>query len=265
MNDHAVEAAGVTAFYDALAPDYDLMTDLAKRFVQERPFFRLLVERYGLRTALDAGCGTGFHSLLLSQLGVKVTAVDIAGVMLERLKAHAAEMGLNIETVRADFLELPGLVRGEFDALFVMGNSLAHLVTDDAVRRALANFHRLLRPGGMVFIQLLNYHRILRNRERIQSVRESGGKTFVRFYDYNDRMLTFNLLTVDASGGTSRQRLESIPLRALLPEEVDGFVREAGFIDGRTFGGINMGKFEPDESRDLVLVAHRPPGPQNSR
>ena len=57
--------AGVTQFYDNLADDYDAMTGFEKRFVHERPFFNLLMQRYGITSALDAGAGTGFHSLLL--------------------------------------------------------------------------------------------------------------------------------------------------------------------------------------------------------
>jgi len=63
----------IAKFYDLLAPDYDGMTGFADRFARETPAFQTLVRRYGIRQALDAGCGTGFHSILLSQLGVTVT------------------------------------------------------------------------------------------------------------------------------------------------------------------------------------------------
>ncbi|MEK6756297.1 MAG: hypothetical protein AABZ02_09115, partial [Bacteroidota bacterium] len=58
-----VSMQDVAEFYDALAPDYDTMTGFEKRFVQERPFFRVLIERFGIKSALDAGCGSGFHSM----------------------------------------------------------------------------------------------------------------------------------------------------------------------------------------------------------
>jgi hypothetical protein len=51
-------------FYDELDADYDEMTGFERRFSHERPFFRMLIERYNVSTALDAGCGTGFQSLL---------------------------------------------------------------------------------------------------------------------------------------------------------------------------------------------------------
>ena len=90
--DKTPPSSGIPAFYDRLAPDYDEMTGFGKRFVHEKPFFRPLVENLNIATALDAGCGTGFHSLLLAQLGVRVTAVDVSGGMLARLELHGREM-----------------------------------------------------------------------------------------------------------------------------------------------------------------------------
>ena len=102
----------IPAFYDSLAPDYDDMTGFGKRFVHEKPFFRLLVENHRIGTALDAGCGTGFHSLLLAQLGVRVTAVDVSAEMLDRLERHGREMGLPVNRVRSDFQASQGTSSG---------------------------------------------------------------------------------------------------------------------------------------------------------
>ena len=54
------------------------MTEFHKRFSNEQAVFNTIVEQYQLRTVLDAGCGTGFHSLILASLGVEVTAVDVS-------------------------------------------------------------------------------------------------------------------------------------------------------------------------------------------
>jgi len=50
-------------FYDELSADYDAMTGFDKRFAAERPFFRLIVERHNIKSAIDAGRGPAFtHS-----------------------------------------------------------------------------------------------------------------------------------------------------------------------------------------------------------
>ncbi len=135
-------------FYDTLASDYDRMTGFEGRFIREGPSFKAIAEDHGIAAALDAGCGTGFHSLLLARLGVNVTAVDLSEVMLERLRRHAQRENLSIATVRASFQELQQHLTTPFDGVFCMGNALAHLLTADDLRLALRNFFGLLKPGG---------------------------------------------------------------------------------------------------------------------
>src|SRR4051794_28280059 len=54
--------------------------------------------------ALEIGAGTGYFTLNLMREGVieKATATDISGGMLRRLAETAAELGLEVETVRAE-------------------------------------------------------------------------------------------------------------------------------------------------------------------
>jgi SAM-dependent methyltransferase len=245
----------VPEFYDQLAPDYDSMTGFEKRFVQERPFFRLLVERYGMKTALDAGCGSGFHSLLLSELGVRVTAVDASAEMVRLTNSHALAREAKVETLVASFEDLGSVMKKQFGAVFVMGNSLPHLVKTESLKRALRNFFDLLEPEGILFSQNLNYDRILAHRDHVQNVKEVGDKTFVRSYEYGQEGILFNIVTRTASGGKAKERSQTIRLRPLLQDDLVGLLKEAGFADVKLFGGISMEPFNPESSKDLVVLA----------
>lgn len=247
----------IVAFYDCLASDYDLMTVVDKRFVHDRPFFRMLVERYGIRTAIDAGCGTGFHALLLAQLGVRVTAVDLSPEMLARLSDNAGAAHLHVQTVQARLQELPAKVPGAVDAVVCMGNTLAHLLTRDGLEETLRGFAALIRPGGVLFLQVLNYDRILSRRERVQNVREENGVIFVRFYDFEEHLLRFNILRLEKKGPEIRPRLSSIELRPVLRAELEELLASAGFGDRKVFGDITMQKFNLATSSDLVVLAVR--------
>ena len=259
MTDIEESLQNVITFYDSLAEDYDRMTGFDKRFVHERPFFHLLVERFGITTALDAGCGTGFHSLLLAQLGVSVTAVDISQEMLHRLASHAAELGVNIESVQSTFQDLTTTVHKKFDAVFCLGNSLAHLLSADELRQSLRNFAALLRPQGILFIQNLNYDRIIAQHERIQSVKETGGTTFIRYYDYEKDALRFNILKLERHDKAIDTSINSIVLRPLLKDELLCALAEAGFADAKVFGSISMDEFDVQSSKDTVVLATKAP------
>jgi glycine/sarcosine N-methyltransferase len=245
------------AFYDSLAPDYDDMTGFDKRFVHERPFFRLLVENRRIGTAVDAGCGTGFHSLLLAGLGVRVTAVDVSGEMLNRLESHSAKMALDIRRVRSGFTGLGEILKGPFDAVFCMGNTLPHLLTEPEIGKALETFASLLRPGGILFLQMLNYEKILAIRERIQGVRENEGTTYVRFYDFDagGESILFNILRLEKKKEKISPSLITIPLLPLTIDRIVRLLAMSGFREITAYGSIAMEPFDPQESRDLVILA----------
>ena len=249
----------VPEFYDALAEDYDAMTGFQKRFIHEKPFFRLLVDQHSIQTAVDAGCGTGFHALLLAQLGVEVTAVDISREMLHRLQMHAREMHLKVHVVKSIFQHLTDAIRKTHDAVFCMGNSLVHILSRDDLRQTLMSFSRLLIPHGLLFIQILNYDRIMAHRERVQSVKESEGKTFVRYYEYDKETIQFSILKIEKREGNLEHAVETIELRPILKDELLQLLSETGFVDVKACGGISMEDFRPKTSKDLVLLARKSP------
>jgi len=245
------------AFFDGIAADYDLMTDFERRFVKEKPFYHLLVERHRIGTALDAGCGTGFHSLLLASLGVKVTAVDVSQAMLDRLEKNANERRLPVRAIRSSFSNLHQAVGDTFDAVFCLGNTLPNLASSGEVDETLRAFAGLLNPGGILFLQLVNFRRIVSRHDIIQSVKEVGDKTFVRFYELGEARLTFNLLTIDRSGGEVRSKLRSSPHLHLERQDLVPPITAAGFSSVETYGNIRLEPFDEKRSSDLVLLAHR--------
>lgn len=245
----------IASFYDVLAGDYDTMTGFDKRFVAERPYFRLITERYAITTAVDAGCGTGFHSVVLAQLGVSIVGVDVSPAMLQRLTEHARDLQLSIPTVQAGFENLAQSLPGKYDAVFCLGNSLAHLLSDDVLLAALSNFRSLLHPAGHLFLQLLNYDRVLAQRERVQHIKEAGEKTFVRFYDYEGDFVRFNILTLAKEGDTAGQSLTSITLNPVRRSHLENLLRGAGFTEISSFGGISLEPYTAETSKDLLVVA----------
>lgn len=247
--------SNVVGFYDNLAPDYDAMTDFDGRFVRERPFFRLLIERHKIRTALDAGCGTGFHALLLARLGVQATAVDISPRMLEIVRRHSRELALEVHIVESRFEDLPGKVPASFDAVFSLGNSLTHLLSHGELLQSLHSFHDVLRPGGVLFTQMLNYDRILAGKERIQSVRETGGASFVRQYEYEGETIRFIVSKMFNNGNGSHTVVNVTRLRPVGKHEFVESLDLAGFRNIQTFGSISMNAFDPESSKDLVVLA----------
>ncbi|MFI1978057.1 GNAT family N-acetyltransferase [Streptomyces wedmorensis] len=98
---------------------------------------------------LDLGCGPGRSALLLAaEAGAEVTAVDTHEPFLAELRESAAARGLDgsVHTLRADMRALP-FPDGSFD--LVWAESSVFVLGFD---RALAEWHRLLAPGGTLVL-----------------------------------------------------------------------------------------------------------------
>lgn len=249
------EPRSVEEFYDLLAADYDAMTSFDQRFVKERPFFQALIDRFHFQSALDAGCGSGFHSLLLSQLGVDVLGVDVSSEMLRLTEGHARDQKVSMRTLQGSFENLASMLQERFASVFVMGNSLAHLLNAAALEKALQNFAEVLDAHGILVIQLLNYERILAVRKSVQNENRAGAKTFVRSYDFDEAGILFNILTREQKEGVSEERIQTVRLRPVLQAELVRLLERVGFTDISVFGGISLVPFNPASSKDLVVVA----------
>lgn len=230
-----------TEFYDALADDYhlhyrDWEATLEREGLQLRHWFR---ERE-IKRVLDASCGPGTQAIALAQLGYVVTAADPSVGLLLRAQAQASERKVDehIDFVRADFLSLPGEVRGPFDAVITKGNAFPHLVTDEEIEQALDIFFNLLRPGGTVLIGIQDFEPFIEGRPRFIPGRIHDGNEeepqIITFdiWDWDDGpplTVTVNGFIVSGKGEEYQAVKRPVVYRALTAAEVQVVLLEAGF------------------------------------
>lgn len=105
-------------------------------------------QRLSTLSVLDIGCGPGFFSILLSELGCRVTAVDYTPSMLDQARANACVYGRDITFLRMD-AEALGFADDCFDAVVTRNLTWNLPHPSNAYRE----WQRVLRPGGL----LLNY------------------------------------------------------------------------------------------------------------
>lgn len=98
---------------------------------------------------LDAGCGTGGNSSWLSRYCRHLVSMDISPVALSLFQARGAEELLQASAAWAPF------GAESFDAVTCF-DVISHIPPDDD-RRALDEFYRLLRPGGLLVLRVPAY------------------------------------------------------------------------------------------------------------
>ncbi|MFG0286240.1 MAG: bifunctional demethylmenaquinone methyltransferase/2-methoxy-6-polyprenyl-1,4-benzoquinol methylase UbiE [Phycisphaerales bacterium JB039] len=154
VHDRADKAGRVRAMFAAIAPSYDLNNRLHS-FGQDQAWRRRAVREAQLgdgEVVVDVACGTGDLAEAFARAGAgRVIGVDFTQEMLDIAEHKRDRMPpgarARIEYVRGDAmaLDLPDASADVVSIAFGIRN-----VTDPA--RALAEFHRVLRPGGRLVI-----------------------------------------------------------------------------------------------------------------
>lgn len=137
----------------------------------EQPYRRLelvttmhLIERYFPKSGhiADIGGGPGRYTVELLRRGFQVTLVDLSPRAIAFAKEKLVELGLRAEaTICADARDLSILPSAAFDGALLMG-PLYHIVDETGRGRALAELHRVLKPGAPAIVSFLNPWGILR-------------------------------------------------------------------------------------------------------
>jgi SAM-dependent methyltransferase len=106
-------------------------------------------------TVLDAPCGHGRISNRLAERGMHVVGIDASALFVETAQAG----GTTAEHRVGDLRELP--VDGPFDAVLSWFTSFGYF-DDSGNRQVLAEYRRVLRPGGRLLLELHNRDELVR-------------------------------------------------------------------------------------------------------
>jgi D-alanine-D-alanine ligase len=112
---------------------------------------------------LDLCGGQGRHALELAQRGFrKVTVLDFSHFLLKLGSNAASQEGLTTRFVRCDARETA--LRGDlFHFIIIMASSFGYFVDDSENKKIIKEVFRLLRPGGLLLLDLPNREFVLHN------------------------------------------------------------------------------------------------------
>lgn len=179
------------------------------------------------RQALEIGAGTGYFCLNLLQAGLlhRATATDISQGMLDELAATAATLGLEVDTVRTEAESLP-FPDASFDLVF--GHAVLHHIPD--LERAFAEFHRVLRPDGI----LAFCGEPSRYGDRLASLPKRGGQALGPAWR---ALMRAGAREPDEAAATADGELESeVDVHAFAPSQLRRFAWQADLDEVRVRG-----------------------------
>jgi ubiquinone/menaquinone biosynthesis C-methylase UbiE len=200
---------------------------------------------------LDLPCGWGRHTLLFPEAGQEAFGADLSVDLLRRAVGSAREAGLPRRFAAADIRELP-FRDASFDAVLNLFTSLGLFLEDDQDIRALAEAHRVLRPGGQFLLESMHRDDVICTyAERDRWTLPNGIEVRVR-------------RRFDPVTGISKEKLrwrrgeewgeKRHALKLRTATEIDGLLRAAGFEEIRYYGDWT-GEPLRYESPSVIAVA----------
>jgi len=241
---------------------YDIMVDWDRRLAHESPFFQRVFQSVHAKSVLDCACGTGRHACLFTRWGMEVAGSDVSAEMVRRSEHLAATRSLQIEFQQASFDTLSSTFAEPFDTAVCVGNSLAAAGKRSVVAAGIQQMHEVIRPGGALVIQVLNFDRFPPGENAYGEPihREHIGQNYIFLKTFRRAGTTCDIDVIVLTNGATdtwtrsvfRDRLLVLDSAALV-----GMVEQAGFGKIKLYGGYDMTAFNPKASRDLIVVARR--------
>ncbi len=229
------------------------------RVTEVGPQLRFLARHAGLQpgcNVLDVGCGFGRHCVALAARGCRVLGLDYSLALLSvarDLASHLRPPG-KLGLLCADITLLP-LTRGSlFDLVLLLFATLGHMTEADA-REVLWQLHARLRPGGRLFLDVLNANSPTASQPLVSCwtpVGAPGVLVHDRRLNPGDRRKIIVRRTVLAEGRWRHYLLRQGPFTQ---EQLCGLLQETGYSQMRIFSDWQDDC--PDTAHQLVAVACR--------
>jgi len=239
-------------FYDEISIQYDSMIPFAKAIeVKKKLFVNYLKGSH--TTIADVGCGTGSDSLALAEMNYKVVSFDPSAKMLDKAKLNAKSRGLDLDSYQFSASQIPDDFNGKFDIVISFGNTFAN-IEREAFQSSIKKCCDLLNEQGSLLIQVLNYKLILKEKKRIVNITEGGEEFYIRFYDFIEDDIKFNILKF-TKANPKENNLITTSVYPYSAKDFYNSLLEVGFTSVKIYSDFNKNVFDEKTSKNLFIEA----------
>lgn len=169
-------------------------------------FYTDIFSPFTIQTVHDCSIGAGGTTLPLAKMGLTVSGSDLSQNMLTMCRQNFESAGYTVTLDCCDLRELDTILTAPVDCLLSTGNSLPH-VPRGGVVQFVQVAAKSIRKGGLLFIDMRNWDKLLAERPRIRSTdpkrREDGSLSCLHqiFNWHDDHSVNFGFATVTYRDG----------------------------------------------------------------
>ena len=237
-----------------LAKNYDQFHPKEAIF-EQKSFFEKNIKNHSINSCLDCACGTGWHLLMLDQLGIKCFGSDLSEEMLKFARTNLRET--NIPLKKQDYRYLEKSWDKEVDMVICMTTALPHMLTTPDIIEALNSMYAMLNDGGILVISNGISDSLIDSKPKFipGRVLENHAMFFVMEYP-KDRVI-FNILNVEKSPKSFDYSFEQLEYNALRKSHLEDCFSQTNFNHIDYYGDYNLTKYSTKDSKRLIVIAQK--------
>jgi 2-polyprenyl-3-methyl-5-hydroxy-6-metoxy-1,4-benzoquinol methylase len=196
---------------------------------------------------LDAACGAGRHSLLLSKMGYDVTAFDLSKSLLDIGRENSKNACVNVDFLCADIRNI--CFSRSFNLVLNMFTSFGYFESDVENFLFFNNVKQLLKKDGFLVLDYIN-STYLRKNLVSKSVTKLDGKVIQEKRKIID---DFVVKEIEIKyQGITKVFTETVKLYNI--DKLTQMFEKMGFKIFKVFGNYKGGQFSESESDRLIII-----------
>lgn len=277
-----LELAEDEEYNDWLSKRYYLTVDWKNRFSFELPDLMNLFRKNKVERVVDIGCGTGEHVIEFAKHGLIAFGIERSRLMVDaannKVKMLPEVVRKRIRFIAGEYEDLlPELMREEFHAATILGNSLSHNPYN--YQSLIKKTAQILSKKSIMVFQVRNFEKIFKTQKRlddfitVESAYETspyqehvflefydpsrdGGKTVLKtfaIFDFDGKRWKFYGLRNALFAYTTKEKIKTV-LKANGYKDIKVY---GSFYDGRKWDYLFRKPFKPLESDWLNVIARR--------
>ncbi|MDQ1350077.1 MAG: hypothetical protein QG657_378, partial [Acidobacteriota bacterium] len=199
-------------------------------YEKEFQFYDGLLSKYGRRSILEIGCGTGNLAPYFLKAGYEYTGLDLYDEMLQIARQNHPEAAF----VQGDMRDLH-LPRA-FDVVIITGRSFCYMTTNKDVMNALQSIYKILKEDGLLIFDNFKADELLPNLKKESGQEVESGDTKYRRVNRTSLNLetgwTWNWEAeyhIEKKGREKKLITDRSVLRAFTEDELKLFLQLTGY------------------------------------
>jgi len=196
---------------------------------------------------LDIACGRGRHSIYFNSKGFDVTGIDLSIASIQYAKAFENKhLHFYVHDMRALFYT------NYFDIALNLFTSFGYFENDQEHIKALKNFNKALKPGGLLVLDFFNSAKVI-DTLCPEMTKDVNGILF------NIHKKIQNCKIVKSIDFTDREKPYHYQeeVMAYVMNDFELFFEQSGFEIVHCFGNYNLEEFDRDKSDRLIFICKK--------